>query len=137
MHHDARPDAGRGLLDGGPDRCHDAARLMSGDDRAVRLAEPERGGRTGGAIELEIAAAHAGSLDFDDHIVRSGRWVWKFGELQLSFAEESHAAHGFSPLTGMRLVPISHHTAASCTFPRKHIGLCKDIIPLPDAVRGK
>jgi hypothetical protein len=69
--------------------------------------------------------------------VRSGGWVWKFGELQLSFAEESHAAHGFSPLTGMRLVPISHHTTASCTFPRKHIGLCKDIIPLPDAVRGK
>jgi hypothetical protein len=129
MHHDARPDAGRGLLDGGSDHGHDAARLMSCDNRAVRLAESEHGGRTGGAIELKIAAAYAGSLDFDDHIVRSRRWVWKFGELQLSFAKESHTAHGFSPLTGMRLVSVSHPTgAASCSFPRKRMALCQHII---------
>src|SRR5262249_22711723 len=113
MHHDARTDTGRALIDSGASRCHDAARLMSGDDRALNLAESKRGGRTGCAVEFEIAAAHARGLDFDDHIVRPRYRIWKFGKLELSIAEESHAAHGFSLLSSKRLGSASQPAGAA------------------------
>src|ERR1700683_1746359 len=91
VHHDAGADTGA------PRARHNAARLVSGDNRAAHLAEPERSSPTGGAIEFQVAAAHAGCLDLDHDIVRPGCWIGKFHELQFAFAEESNAPHGLLP----------------------------------------
>ena len=131
MHHDARPDAGRWLaMREFCNHGHDAARLMSCDNRAVRLAESEREGRTGGAIELKIAAAHAGSLDFDDHIVRSKvprREIRRAPAFVRQGKSTPRMVSPHSPACG--LVPVFHLTgAASCSFPRKRMALCQHII---------
>src|SRR5580704_15585183 len=97
MHHDAGADMGCPLVNRTPGRRHHAARLVPGDDRAAHLAEPKRSGLAGGAIELQVAATHAGGLYFDHDIVRSGRRIGKSHELQFAFAEKSHAPHRLSP----------------------------------------
>src|SRR5579862_2892420 len=115
VHHDAGADTGGPLVNGATGSRHNAARLVSGDNRAAHLAEPERSSPTGGAIELQVAAAHAGCLDLDHDIVRSRCWIGKFHELQFAFAEESHAPHGLLP--GVRgasqrnTIRRTHHTS--------------------------
>src|SRR5580700_8972745 len=106
MHHDAGADAGGALVDGAADGGDDTAWLVAGDHRARHLAEPERGGPTRGAIELQVAAAHARGFDLDHDVVRPRRRVGKFHQLQFAFAKECYAVHGWSP--GMPLI-----TAAS------------------------
>src|SRR5262249_61867565 len=97
MHHDAGADPRDALIDLGYDRRHDPAWLVPGDDRTAYVSETKRRGAAGGAIELEIAAAHAGSLDFDDHLPGSRGRIGELGQLQFALAKESHAAHGLSP----------------------------------------
>jgi hypothetical protein len=63
---------------------------MSAQDRS-RLNE------VGRLFGIEIAAAHAGSFDLDDHLTGSRLRIGEFRELQFALAEESHAAHGLSP----------------------------------------
>jgi hypothetical protein len=69
---------------------------VSGDDRTADLAQSERNSAACCAIELEIAAAHAGSLDLDDNLARSRNRIGKFRELQFALAEERYAAHCLS-----------------------------------------
>src|SRR5580700_9713874 len=104
VHHDAVTDTRGALVDRAADGGDAAAWLVAGDHRARHLAEPERGGPARGAIELQVAAAHAGRLDLDHDVVRPRRRVGKFHQLQFAFAKECHAAHGWSPRCRDRLV---------------------------------
>src|SRR5580704_17948831 len=114
MHHDAGADMGSPLVNRTPGRRHHAARLVPGDHRATHLAEPKRSGPAGGAIELQVAAAHAGGLDLDHNVVRSRRWIGKFHELQFAFAEKSHAPHRLSPACWWRTTRPALNTDAKC-----------------------
>src|SRR3954453_13172896 len=76
MHHHPRAERRLALGDAGADRDHDAAGLMTGDHRAAHLAEAERlAAALRGAIEFEIAAAHAGRLDLEHDLARTGRRI--------------------------------------------------------------
>jgi hypothetical protein len=98
MHHDASADASGALLDLVPHRSDDPAWFVAGDHRPCELAQAERRGFSAGrAIEFEIAAAHAGRLDFDDDIVRPRRWVGKVRNLQFASAKKNHATHDKPP----------------------------------------
>ena len=111
VHHDARPDLRSALVDIAPDRCHHPARLVPGNDRAREPAEPKRGGfSAGGAIEFEIAAAHARRFDFDHHVMRPGRGIGKFGDFQFASAKKTHPAHRILP---EMLRGISHASAGA------------------------
>ena len=106
MHHDAVADAGGALVDGAADGGDDAAWLVAGDHRAAHFAEPERGGAARGAIELQVAAAHAGRFYLHDDVVWTRCRIGEFHQLQFAFAEEGHAAHGWSPGCRDRLVSL-------------------------------
>src|SRR5262249_24982935 len=94
VHHDARANLRRALVDFAPDRGHHPAGLVTGNDWAFELAEPKRGGFLAGrAIELQIAAAHPRRLDLDHDVVWSGRRIGKFADLQFASAKKTYPAH--------------------------------------------
>src|ERR1700722_12891130 len=97
MHHDAVADPHRALAGRAPECGDDATRLVAGDHRAAHFAEPQRRGAARGAIEFQVAAAHAGRFYLDDDVARARRRIGEFHQLQFAFAEEGHAAHGWSP----------------------------------------
>jgi hypothetical protein len=71
---------------------------MTGDDRAVEIAEPHGRGAAHGTVVLEVAAAHAGRLDFDDHLARPRRGVGEIHDFQLSVAVKHNRFHRSPPL---------------------------------------
>src|SRR5690606_1674993 len=93
--HDPHAGARLGLGHPGADLDHDAARLVAGDDRLGEIAQAERplglAGR--GAVELEIAAAHARGLDLQHDLAGTRTRVGKVADLQLAITGEHHAAH--------------------------------------------
>src|SRR5712671_3287221 len=99
MHHDALSDPRPPGIDGGAYRDHHAAGFVSGDHGTVLHRD------TGGlrlafraAVLMQVAAAHAGRLHFNDHImgVRSG--IGELHQFQSAFAREHNAAHRLLPL---------------------------------------
>lgn len=67
---------------------------MAGND-GLPAAQPERlrafAGRC--AIELEVAAAHAGRLDFKHDFAGTRRWIGKAARLDLAVADKNDAFH--------------------------------------------
>ena len=43
---------------------------------------------------MQVAAAHAGGLDLEDHVPRARRRIGELPELQLAITQEHHAFHG-------------------------------------------
>src|SRR5581483_4636759 len=102
MLHHAHADAGLFFRYAGADRRDHAARLMAGDEGAAHLAEPERGSAAGRAVELQIASAHARSLDLQHDLPGTRRRVGKLQDLELALAAKHDAFHAFSlPVSGM------------------------------------
>src|SRR3546814_906922 len=99
--HRPLPDPGLPFVDSGTDRDDHAARLVPGDDR---VAGPEAEGRRGlagrGTVEFEIASAHAGSLDLQDHLARTRGRIRKIPQLDLPVAGEHRTLHRASPSPG-------------------------------------
>jgi hypothetical protein len=95
--HHALADAGFPLGDRGADRGDDAARLVAGDHPgfARDAAGDGAGGLRRGAILMEIAAAHTGGLDLEDHVPRAGGGIGKVFQLELAIAEKHDTLHGF------------------------------------------
>jgi hypothetical protein len=113
VHHDPSADPGGALLDLAPHGRDYAAWFVAGDHRPFELAQAERSGFPAArAIELEIAAAHAGRLDFDDDIVRPGRRVGKVRNLQFALTEKSHATHE-KPLPNWQFSTLNLDRASS------------------------
>src|SRR5689334_22795231 len=82
-----------------PDRDDDTARLMAGDHRTA-IAEPKR--RRGalpfrGAIEFQVAAAHAGGLDLQHDLARARRGIGELAQLELAPAQKDNSLHGALP----------------------------------------
>src|SRR5262245_36454567 len=82
----------------GPARDHDAAGLVAGNERVLQLAQAQGGlsRPRRRAVELEVRAAHPGSLHLDDHLARTRRRIGKAAQLDLAVAEKGCPAHGFS-----------------------------------------
>ena len=113
MLHHPHADPRLPLGHAGPDGGDDAAGLVPGDHRPAAGLEAERGGAAGSAIEFEIAAAHAGSLDLDHDLARTGGGIGKIEDLDPPVAGQHHALHASrSDLVRARL------TAAPCA-PRR------------------
>ena len=72
-------DACQARINAGTDFDDDTARLMAGDDRFGDLAEPQCPLHFAwrGAVEFQVTAAHAGSLDLDDHLAGTGSGISK------------------------------------------------------------
>src|SRR5271165_2802311 len=94
VHHDPSADACGTLPDTAPDRGHNAAWLMSGDDRPFYLSKPKRRGAPRGPIEFEIAAAHSRSLDLDDDFTGPRRRIGELGDVQSAVTKKGNSAHG-------------------------------------------
>ena len=96
------PDLGLTRRDVAADGGDHAAGLVSRDHRAALAAEAERRGAApgrAGAVELEVAAAHAGRPDLEHDLVRARRGVGEVAQFQLPVAQEHDALHGaFSSL---------------------------------------
>ena len=73
----------------------DPARFVARDDRLAAILETQRLERRTcrRAIQLEIAAAHARCLDFQNHVARAWRRIGEFDEIEGAVAGEDHAAH--------------------------------------------
>src|SRR5262245_14670953 len=95
--HHARADGREVRGHAGPRRLHHSARLMPRDDGPA--AAQAQGGRgiARGAIGMQIAPAHTGSLDGDDDLSRSRRGIGELLDLELPLSEKDDAAHGVSP----------------------------------------
>jgi hypothetical protein len=93
--HHALADAPLGLADAGAERRDHPAGLVARDHLLAAAAQAE-GGRLVAvrAIEFEIAAAHAGGLDLQHHLARTGRRIGEVSELELPVAGEDDSAHG-------------------------------------------
>src|SRR5271156_3251749 len=101
VHHDALADARHLFADLGADRRDEAAGLVAADDRVGvdRKAADRLAPRFRAAILVQIAAAHARGLHFDDDL--AGAWVrvGKFHQLDFAIARKDHAAHRFLRLS--------------------------------------
>src|SRR2546425_12706859 len=86
--HHALADAGLTRRHAGADGGDDAAGLMPGDHHAPLDAPGHLAGREGGAVGVQIAAAHARRLDLEDDLARAWRGVGELPELQLAVAEK-------------------------------------------------
>ena len=85
--------------------------------RALELAKPKRRGFSAGrAIELEIAAAHSGRLDFDDDVMGPGRRIGKFGDLQFASAQKAHPVHHVLLELPMRISHARSVAGNRCKF---------------------
>ena len=93
--HHALADAGFPVRHPGADRDDDAAGLVSGDHGFG--AALESGGRIARlearAIDVQVAAAHAGRLDLEHHVARAGRRVGELAQFELPVPGEHDAFH--------------------------------------------
>src|SRR5579883_3539036 len=129
MLHDALADPRLALADAGTDRHDHPAGLVPGDDRPA-AAEAERRGAAplAGAVEFEVAAAHAGGLDLDHDLARTRNGIGKFAQLQLPLAEKHDPLHHGLPLQrrvqyGFADEPNESALAGhwrACSPPRRH-----------------
>src|ERR1700686_288518 len=96
VHHDALADSRLLRIDGAADRGHHAARFMPHDDGTVVHRNAGRLRPTfGAAVLMQVAAAHAGRLHLDDHVVGIGSGIGKLHQFQPALAREYNAAHRF------------------------------------------
>src|SRR5207302_7711613 len=88
--HDALADGGFALGHAGAARGEHAAGLVPGDDRLRPVAQTQRRLRRARrrAVELEIAAAHAGGLHLDHDLAMAGRGVREIADLDFLVAQE-------------------------------------------------
>ena len=84
--------AGMGARDAGPHRHNHTAGFVPRDHRRGRQLQRA-------AIEMQIAAAHAGCLDLQHHFARSRGGVRDRDEFKRAVALEHDAAHGRSLLS--------------------------------------
>src|SRR5215207_5139860 len=91
--HDPHADTRLPFGHSGTHRNDDAAWLMPGDHRPGAHLKAECRGAAGRPVELEIAAAHSGRLDFEHDLTRPGRRIRKFDELHPPVAGENHSLH--------------------------------------------
>jgi len=97
--HDPVAHSDRALVDSRARGRDDSARLVPGDDAEIvtevgrTRAERSEGRIHGPAVELEIAAAHAGGLDLHHNLARSGYRVVERGDLNLAITTKNHATH--------------------------------------------
>src|SRR6267142_5245165 len=106
MHHHALTDMRLLCLDGGADSDHHAAGFVSGDHGAV-LHRDAGGLRLAlrAAVLMQVAAAHAGRLHFDDDVMRFRSGIGELHQFQSALAREYNAAHRVLRL--LLLVPRS------------------------------
>src|SRR3546814_14254138 len=89
--HDPLADARLLLGDAGTDSDNNAAGFVAGDHRAgIAESERFRGLTLGGAIEFEVAPAHAGSLDLEDDLARTRRRIGELAQLHPPVARENN-----------------------------------------------
>src|SRR5687768_3568487 len=83
MVHHALADPGLLVGDTGAHRGDDATGLVASNHAGLSLdAARHRPGRMGGgAIVVQVAAAHARCLDLEDHVPRAWRWIGELPEL--------------------------------------------------------
>src|SRR5437764_10771512 len=94
VHHDALADLRLRLADPGADRRDDAAGLVPGDDRLGRRRESaDCRAALWPPVLVQIAAAHARGLHFDDDLALARRRVGKVHQLELAFALKYNPAH--------------------------------------------
>src|SRR2546421_5138471 len=99
MHHHALADPRLLGIDGRADRDDDPARLVAGDDGALVHGNAARLGLAFRAtILMQVAAAHAGRLHFDDDVVGIGGGVFELHQFQFAFAVKDNTAHRSPPL---------------------------------------
>ena len=95
--HHALADPGLLLADARAHRRDDAAGLVPGDHAGLPLDAarhcPVR--LSGRAISVQIAAAHPGSLDLQDHVPRTRGRIGELPQLQPAVSEKHDALHGF------------------------------------------
>src|SRR5262249_8281476 len=80
------------------ERDHDAARLVAGDHRlgATRKARGGIARLEARAIDVQVAAAHAGRLDLEHDVARPRHRVGKITQRELAVTEKHAALHGES-----------------------------------------
>jgi hypothetical protein len=96
VHHHPLADPRLPGIDRGAGRDHHAAGFVPGDDGTVP-------GRNAGGLGLalratvlmQVAAAHAGRLHLDDHVMGIRGGIGEGHQFQPAFAREHNAAHGF------------------------------------------
>src|SRR5262245_24844178 len=94
MVHHPLTDLPLDLAHAGPDGSDDAAGLVAGDHGLARSPEAERRCLVAGRpVELEVAAAHAGSLDGEHDLARSRRRIGKISQLELPLSEKHDCSH--------------------------------------------
>jgi hypothetical protein len=96
VHHHPLADARFPGIDGRAERHHDAAGFVPGDNRAIFHRNAGRLGLAfGAAVLMQVAAAHAGRLHLDHHLMGVGGRVGELHQFQPALAGEHNAAHGF------------------------------------------
>src|SRR5205085_11841923 len=95
----ARPDAGFFFAHAAAERDHDSAGFVTGDHRigAAREAGGGVAGLEAGAVDVQVAAAHAGRLDFEHDVARSRRRIGEVAQFKLAVAEKHDAFHVSPP----------------------------------------
>src|SRR3982074_2416943 len=96
MHHHALADPRFLRIDGRADRDHDAAGSVPGDHGTV----PDRNAARlrpalGAAVLMQVAAAHAGRLHLDHHVMGVRRGIGELHQFQSALTREYYAAHRF------------------------------------------
>src|SRR5579871_29160 len=94
VHHHALADLGFLRPDTGTDRNHHTAGLMAGD----HVSLPHRdaaglGAVLGATVLVQVAAAHARRLHFDNDIVGVGGRIGELHQFQFTLAMKHHPAH--------------------------------------------
>jgi hypothetical protein len=85
MDHHALADGRLVLFHAGAAGNNDATRLVAADYLAHLSSRS--------AIGRQVAAAHAGCLDLNDDLARSGRRVRELAQLQLALSKKDDALH--------------------------------------------
>jgi hypothetical protein len=88
MDHHPCPDWGEVRRNAGTDSDDHAAGLVTRDRKLAR-----RNGSSGSPVVFQVTAAHAGSLDGNDHLACTRHGIRKRVQRQLSVAEKHHATH--------------------------------------------
>src|SRR5467141_742811 len=98
VHHHALTDMRLLCIDGGAGRDHHAAGFVSGDHGAV-LHRDAGGLRLAlrAAVLMQVAAAHAGRLHFDDDVMSIRSGIGELHQFQSALAREYNAAHRVLP----------------------------------------
>jgi hypothetical protein len=87
VHHGALSHIGTLRVDACANRNHNAAGLVSSDDRrCVVIAKCLEPLAAGSAIKLKIAATHAGGLDFKHHLIVTRRRIREIEILNFAIA---------------------------------------------------